>query len=88
MYFSYVFAVSRMFGYAGPFQFTAAIVIVLIGVPVGFCAAGVLVPLLEDPLPPELDQVANYESSNEDYVVEDYGKVVLVRNIVLGKKPA
>ncbi len=36
---------------------------------------------------PELDQVANYESSNEDYVVEDYGKVVLIRNIVLGKKP-
>lgn len=37
---------------------------------------------------PELDQVANYESSNEDYVIEDYGRAVLVENIVLGKKPA
>lgn len=36
---------------------------------------------------PELDQVANYESVNEAYVVEDYGRAVLVENIVLGKKP-
>lgn len=36
---------------------------------------------------PDYDQVANYESSNEDYVIEDYGRVVLVRNIVLGAKP-
>ena len=37
---------------------------------------------------PDLDQVANYESSNEDYVIEDYGRAVLVQNIVLGRKPA
>lgn len=36
---------------------------------------------------PALDQVENYESVNEAYVVEDYGQVALVENIVLGKKP-
>lgn len=36
---------------------------------------------------PDFDQVANYESSNEDYVVEDYGKAVFIENIVLGVKP-
>lgn len=34
------------------------------------------------------DQVENYESVNEAYVVEDYGQVALVENIVMGKKPA
>ena len=37
---------------------------------------------------PELDRVANYESVNEDYVVEEYGLSVLVENIVIGKAPA
>lgn len=37
---------------------------------------------------PELDQIANYESVNEAYVVESYGKCALVENIVMGKKPA
>jgi len=36
---------------------------------------------------PEADQVANYESVNESYVVEDYGRSALVENIVMGKKP-
>ena len=34
------------------------------------------------------DQVENYESVNEAYVVEDMGKVALVENIVIGAKPA
>src|SRR5690606_31368725 len=33
---------------------------------------------------PELDRVANYESVNEAYVVEDYELVVLVENISIG----
>jgi P2 family phage major capsid protein len=37
---------------------------------------------------PALDQVENYESVNEAYVVEDYGLCALVENIVMGKKPA
>lgn len=37
---------------------------------------------------PELDRIANYESVNEDYVVEDYELVVLVENIVIGAAPA
>lgn len=37
---------------------------------------------------PKLDRVATYESVNEAYVVEDYGKVALIENIVMGKKPA
>lgn len=37
---------------------------------------------------PEYDRVANYESVNEAYVVEEYGMVALVENIVLGLKPA
>lgn len=37
---------------------------------------------------PELDQIANYESVNEAYVVEDYGMCALVENIVMGPKPA
>lgn len=37
---------------------------------------------------PAADQVENYESVNEDYVVEDYGRFALVENIVLGTKPA
>jgi hypothetical protein len=36
---------------------------------------------------PELDRIANYESVNEDYVVEDYELVVLVENIVIGGAP-
>jgi P2 family phage major capsid protein len=36
---------------------------------------------------PELDRVANYESVNEAYVVEEYGLVSLVENIVMAKKP-
>lgn len=36
---------------------------------------------------PALDQVENYESVNEDYVVEDYELTALVENIVIGKKP-
>jgi P2 family phage major capsid protein len=35
-----------------------------------------------------LDQIENYESVNEAYVVEDYGRASLVENIVMGKKPA
>ncbi|WP_294325345.1 phage major capsid protein, P2 family [uncultured Sphingomonas sp.] len=34
------------------------------------------------------DQIENYESVNHAYVVEDMGKVALVENIVMGKKPA
>jgi P2 family phage major capsid protein len=37
---------------------------------------------------PALDQIENYESVNEAYVVEDYGKAVLVENIIIGTKPA
>lgn len=37
---------------------------------------------------PEYDRIANYESVNMDYVVEDYELVVLVENIVLGSAPA
>lgn len=37
---------------------------------------------------PKLDRIANYESVNEDYVVEDYGRCALVKNIKMGKKPA
>lgn len=36
---------------------------------------------------PEADRIANYESVNEDYVVEDYDITALVENIVIGKKP-
>ena len=35
---------------------------------------------------PEYDRVANYESVNEAYVVEDYGMVALVENIVPDRK--
>ncbi|MEG3085744.1 phage major capsid protein, P2 family [Sphingomonas sp. PB4P5] len=34
------------------------------------------------------DQIENYESVNQAYVVEDMGKAALVENIVMGKKPA
>jgi P2 family phage major capsid protein len=37
---------------------------------------------------PKKDQIENYESWNEAYVVEDYGYVAFVENIVLGPKPA
>ncbi|MCA0208119.1 MAG: phage major capsid protein, P2 family [Proteobacteria bacterium] len=37
---------------------------------------------------PKLDQVENYESVNEAYVVEDYDIVVLVENIAIGEAPA
>ncbi|KPL68039.1 capsid protein [Erythrobacter sp. SG61-1L] len=37
---------------------------------------------------PKKDRVANYESVNEAYVVEDYELVVLVENIVIGGAPA
>lgn len=37
---------------------------------------------------PALDQIENYESVNEAYVVEDYGMTALVENIVIGQKPA
>lgn len=37
---------------------------------------------------PDYDQVANYESVNMDYVVEDFELVVLVENIVIGAAPA
>jgi P2 family phage major capsid protein len=36
---------------------------------------------------PEADRIANYESTNEDYVVEDYDPTAFVENIVIGKKP-
>ncbi|MNQ75361.1 Phage major capsid protein, P2 family [compost metagenome] len=32
---------------------------------------------------PERDQIENYESSNDAYVVEDYGRAALVENIEL-----
>ena len=34
------------------------------------------------------DQIENYESSNDAYVVEDYDCVALIENIVMGPKPA
>lgn len=37
---------------------------------------------------PALDQIENYESVNEDYVVEDYGRCALAENIKMAKKPA
>lgn len=37
---------------------------------------------------PEKDRVANYESVNEAYVVEDYELTALVENIVIGGAPA
>lgn len=37
---------------------------------------------------PALDQIENYESVNEDYVVEDYGRTALAENVVMGRKPA
>ncbi|XAI96256.1 hypothetical protein [Microcystis phage Mae-JY29] len=37
---------------------------------------------------PEADRIANYESVNEAFVVEDYELVVLVENIVIGAAPA
>ena len=37
---------------------------------------------------PEYDRIANYESVNEDYVVEDYDLVSFVENIVMGSAPA
>lgn len=36
---------------------------------------------------PEYDRIANYESVNMDYVVEDYEMVALVENISMGKAP-
>ncbi len=36
---------------------------------------------------PEYDQLADYQSVNEAYVVEDYGRCALVENIVQTKKP-
>lgn len=37
---------------------------------------------------PEYDRIANYESLNEAYVVEEYELAVLVENIVMGAAPA
>jgi hypothetical protein len=37
---------------------------------------------------PEYNRIANYESVNEAYVVEEYEMCVLVENIVLGSAPA
>ena len=37
---------------------------------------------------PEYDEVQDFQSVNESYVVEDYGRTALVENIVQGKKPA
>lgn len=37
---------------------------------------------------PEFDRIANYESVNEAYVVEEYELVALVENIVIGAAPA
>lgn len=34
------------------------------------------------------DQIENYESVNQAFVIEDMGKVALVENIVMGRKPA
>lgn len=36
---------------------------------------------------PEYDRVANYESVNEAYVVEEYEVAVLVENVVIGESP-
>ena len=37
---------------------------------------------------PEYDRIANYESVNEDYVVEEYAaRRSLVENIVMGESP-
>lgn len=36
----------------------------------------------------DLDQISNFESVNEAYVVEDYRKTAFVENIVMGKRPA
>ncbi|USI72724.1 phage major capsid protein, P2 family [Sphingomonas morindae] len=35
---------------------------------------------------PALDQIENYSSVNEAYVVEDYGRCALVENVVMGRK--
>jgi P2 family phage major capsid protein len=37
---------------------------------------------------PKRDQVENYESSNEDYAVEDYEGIAIAENITFGAKPA
>lgn len=37
---------------------------------------------------PRRNQVENFESINEAYVVEDYGLIAVVENIVIGAKPA
>lgn len=37
---------------------------------------------------PKRNQVENFESINEAYVVEDYGLIAIVENIVIGPKPA
>jgi P2 family phage major capsid protein len=37
---------------------------------------------------PEFDRIANYESINDAFMVEDYGKAALIENIELGPKPA
>lgn len=37
---------------------------------------------------PALDQIENYESINDAFMVEDYGKACLIENIQLGPKPA
>jgi hypothetical protein len=37
---------------------------------------------------PALDQIEDYQSVNEAYVVEDYGRTALVENIVMGPAPA
>ena len=37
---------------------------------------------------PEYDRIANYESVNEAYVVEEYELAVLVENIVIGESPS
>ena len=37
---------------------------------------------------PEYDRIANYESVNEAYVVEEYEMCALVENIVIGGAPA
>ena len=36
---------------------------------------------------PKKDQIANYESVNEDYVVEEYDMISFVENIVIGAAP-
>lgn len=37
---------------------------------------------------PKRDQIENYESSNDAYVVEDYEGIVIAENIVFGARPA